>query len=178
MTGPRRHGDRGTTLVDVMIGLALTTMAGWLIANLLTTTAERTAPSVDGYDLGLAADAFTRDVREADRVEVDGRDPITTIDLPLADGVVRWEISGPNLTRRTPGEAAPRVMATDLGPGSSFGLRDATGAPLDPGRADDVRWCTRLVVMDLSLAPGPDETDRNVRRSVALRVSPKSGACE
>jgi hypothetical protein len=180
MTGPSRarDGDRGTTLVDVVIGLALTTIAGWLVANLLTSTAERTAPPADEYDIGLAADVFIRDVRDSDRVEIAiGRGPITAIDLRRADGIVRWEIAGPVLTRRTPTEAIPRTMASDLTVGSSFSLRDGEGSAIDPSRADDVQSCTRLVVMDLSRETSSDEESRDVQRSAALRVPPRSEAC-
>lgn len=167
----RCSSDRGASLVDLVIGLALTALMAGVIAGLMTATASRAPAQVTETDFGLIADQFARDVREADSVvyERRGRNESVTLSHDLEEVV--WSIERLGLTR-TPGSGTTRTMVVDVDrSASTFTLIAADGSTVDPDDPDAVRWCTRLVGMEIVA------TDGGLDRQAALRVSPTAERC-
>ena len=168
----RPTDDRGTTLVEVVIGLLLVAMAAGLLAQLMTTTARSTPDDRVEPDVGLALDAFSRDVREAEFVTVTTTGRRTTALALVSDTeTVHWTLDSGELRRNTDPRPTPRTMAVGLDESSAFVLWGANDAIIVAADADAVRWCTRLV--ELSLV-GDDWT---ATRQSALRLEHNAGAC-
>lgn len=170
-TDRARTPDRGTTLVEVVVGLFLVALAAGALAQLMTSTARSAPDDHVDPDVALAMDAFTRDVREAGHVEAEvSRGRIVAVIL-VSDRVdVRWHLDGDDL-RRSDGTGSPRTMAVDLDRTSRFTLLDPDGSSIDASDGDAVRWCTRLVELAL------ERTDWAAARRAALRVDTDPGAC-
>lgn len=174
MTPTRRpHGserDRGTTLVEVVVGLFLVAMAAGVLAQLMMSTARSAPDDTVAADVALALDAFSRDVREADYVDVvTTRGRITSVTANSGADSIDWNLEGESLVRDDGSTA--RAMAAGLDSASTFTLRGPDGDPVAANDDDAVRWCTRLV--ELSLV-GEDWT---ASRGVALRVETAGGVC-
>jgi Tfp pilus assembly protein PilW len=169
---PDVGAERGTTIVEVVIGLLLVATAAGLLAQLMTSTARATPEDTIEPDASLALELFSRDVREAAHVEVSTtRGRATTVTLVSDTATVRWSLAGDELLRGADPRPTPRIMAVGLDDSSGFSLEGADGSSIAADDAIAVRWCTRLV--ELSLV-GDDWTA--VRGSV-LRVESDTGAC-
>lgn len=168
----RGSDDRGTTLVEVVIGLLLAAMAAGLLAQLMTTAAREAPGDRIGPDVGLALDVFARDAREATHVTVTLTDRrVTTLSFVSDTASVHWYLADDELRRGAGPRPTPRTMAVGLGDESAFVLRGPGGATIAAGDAIAVRWCTRLV--ELSLV-GDEWT---ATRQSALRHEGDIGAC-
>lgn len=162
--------DRGTTLVEVVVGLFLVAMAAALLAALMTSTARSAPDDTIGPDPTLAVDTFSRDVRGADHVTAESRrGRLIAVTLVSDTGSVRWSFQRDELIRAD--DAAARAMAVGVDNSSTFALRDSAGAVIAANDADAVRWCTRLA--EISLVGD----DWDVTRSIALRVDTAEGRC-
>ncbi|MEZ5246328.1 MAG: hypothetical protein R2707_14595 [Acidimicrobiales bacterium] len=165
-------GDRGTTLVEAVVGVLLAAMAAGLLAQLMTSAARATPDDTIEPDVALAADLFSRDVREAGHVEVmTSRGRVTAVTLVSDSAKVAWYVKGETLLRVADPRPTPRTMAVGLDDSSGFILKGANGSKVDPDDANAVRWCTRLVELTLV---GDDWT---AVRASALRVENDAGAC-
>ena len=172
MTASRLRGDRGTTLVDLVVGLALTALMAGLIAALMSATADRAPTDTIATDLGLVADQFSRDVRSASAVSIDVARRGTTLTAHHDGEDVVWELGRRDLTR-TAGTGPDRVLVAGIDTArSSIALRDADGMGVDPDDADAVRWCTRLVELTVIV-----DDDTGFVRATALRTTPTPEAC-
>lgn len=170
MTG-RCTSDRGASLVDLVIGLALTTLMAGAIAGLMTATASRDPGTTTETDFALVADRFARDVRESSTVAIERRERAESVTLGREDDDVVWTLDRDGLSRRE-GSGSPRAMVTDVDlPASGFALADGDGSPIDAGDAEAVRWCTRLVRLTIT---SPDGT---IDRQAALRMVPAPERC-
>ena len=177
----RASGDRGAGLVDLVIGLALTTLAAASVAALLA-SATRTASPDDAAGPELAVDQWSSDVRRSDRIEVVGRQGagVAAVELTDTGGTVRWELDrAGDLVRQSATGGAPRVMLAGARPEAPFTLLTASGTAIDPADVDGVRRCTRLVRIGLVAnegRPGDDPAWR-VDRTVALRGAAEVPSC-
>lgn len=165
-------GDRGTTIVDAVIGLFLIAMAAAVLAQLMTSTARSVPSDTLEPDAALAVDVFSRDVRESTGIETEsagGR--ATAVLLHVDTATTRWELDNGSLLRSDDSGRSPRVMATGIDPTSEFLLRDSTGEAIAPADAEEIRWCTRLVELAL-VGDGWDMT-----RATVLRVDMASERC-
>lgn len=129
----------GTSLVEVMGALAAASIviAGATSIMLQTERDRRFAGALadDALALRRAAGAIERDVRCADRVQIDG----TRVDL----GDAAWRLDGATLTRNdTP--VARRVAAFDVAqePGGAIRVR----LELDPRTTDAARHAAVAIV--------------------------------
>lgn len=168
----RAVADRGTTLVEVVIGLLLAAMAAGLLAQLMTTAAREAPGDRIEPDVGLALDAFARDAREATHVTVtvSGR-RVTTLTFVADTATVDWTLVGTELRRGAGPRPTPRTMAVGLDDTSTFVLHGPGGTTIAADDATAVRWCTRLVELTLV---GDDWT---ANRQSALRHEGAIGAC-
>lgn len=172
--------ERGLSLVEVLIGLALGATALAALGGLLAASAAartRAGARAEGLAAAAAAvDQITRDVRVAGhdprRRGVHGILEATSTSLALeadldGDGGVdphseehvgyRLSAAGESLSRVVGAQAMPIV--SELAP-NGFLLRyfDATGAELDPARPQSAD-AVRLVTVDLAVRPaGTRET--------------------
>lgn len=145
-------GDRGATLVELVVAMLLTALAAGSIVGLVAGSAE-TVERVSGDDdlVAIAADWFVRDVREAsalDVIETDGS-VVRTLDITTPDGVVRWGSTDGALQRWGPGAADPQVIVTDLhlDEALTIVLETSRGAVVDPDDVMAVAACARLVAV-------------------------------
>ena len=168
----RCRSDRGASLVDLVVGLALTALMAGSIAGLMTATARHAPAEATEADLALIADQFARDVREAASVSIERRGRNEALTLHRADDdVVVWAIDRVGLTR-TPASGPTRTMVTDVDrAASAFSFTAADGSTVDPADGDAVRWCTRLVVLTI------DSLDGGFERGAALRITPTPERC-
>ncbi len=172
----RCRGDRGVSLVDLVIGLALTTIAATTVVVLLSGATGRVEGSMDdGPDVALVADQFGSDVRDGQRVEVARRSGagVWAVDLVASGRVVRWEVRRGVLTRWDLSDPSPRVLMDGVASTPPFELLDSGSDRVDPRRSEDVRLCTRLV----RLVVGDEEGNWSIDRTVALRAAPEVGTC-
>ena len=165
-------GDRGFTILDVVVGLMLTALGAALVAHLVTNATRAVDAEDEGAAVALTADRFARDVRATIGVDVDvRRGRVVALDLHTEAETVRWDLRGNRVTRTAGAGGTAQVLLDDLDPTSSFSVLDRSGAPVDPTDRVAVA-CGRMVRADLIGTPG-----WSIGRDVALRVAPGEGAC-
>lgn len=172
-----RRGDRGTTLVEVVVAVFLAALAATLLARLATNSARSVSdPSTDN-DVTLALDVFMTDVRAAELVSpgsVGAGGRLVSVEFRSATDLRQWSIADGALTRSVDGTTV-RTMASDVDVASGFELLDGTGRVISPSDVDAVRWCTRLVV--LYLEGDDDGSAWTVESRAVPRAIAESAGC-
>lgn len=127
-----RHGERGFTLVEVLVALAIVGMVLGTVYRLYGTGVMAVGRGASQLELALAAEALL----ERTRADLDPRG--AGIEGRLADGT-RFRVTA----QPTPPRPVPRVPGADDGDGPP-------DAEPDPDRPRDRLWLVRVEVADES----------------------------
>ncbi len=167
LRGRRLRGDRGTTLVEVMTALVLTSVAASALVGFASGGARLVGQITEDDPLALVAiEALSRDLRAADTVEVVAVNGAvaTSLDIVNASETVRWMGSSGSITRQVLPSGVVRTMVADLDSEIPLAVRlfTSTGASVDHTDSDAVRDCTRREQVTITDAEGRAIHDRSL----------------
>jgi hypothetical protein len=178
---PGRWGERGTTLVEVLIVLALVSLITVPLMLALQNAARSERAIVGEIDAARSADSVGR-LLEADirAGSVDGGGPVgeSTASVLVLEAIVngavqeiRWSVSGGQLQRQVTDLASGAVivrsaLAVVSSDESGFTYFNTDGSPIDPVSN---AGCVSLVEVRLVIEDGDAEVSRAI--AVASRAS-------
>ena len=172
---PRRHGDAGFALAELVMALGLTALAATAIMTLIVSSgriADRV--SADDPRAGVAVQWLTEDIQRASAVTADTVGTggvITAITLEVASGDVSWRADGAEVLRTGPETVDMVVVETAASIGVSFAVLDAAGSELDATDAATIAACGHLVRFEVA-----DSSSTTRSRAVGLRRVDDGGA--
>ena len=149
--GRRLGGDDGTSLIELLIALGLTSAAFVAIVGLISSS-SRVAGELAADDplAAVAVDWLANDLREATDIDVistASADQATRLQIVTPDGVVEWGTSAGTVERTAAGGSIPQPVVDNLRTTNALlvSLRTGSQSAVDLSDDSQIDSCTRFV---------------------------------